>query len=418
MKAVLSPLQFAASVTAKLSGRQIDEKVRTRLREWIRYGLSVGGAEMKELEDLVVKDAYKSSSDVIIENMPDIAKTKRLGRKIEGSVDFFLDNKVQRTARAIYTGPDDMFKFYIAESEYRMLVNNEIQEGRIKDGESVPAGLHRKLMKEAVDRANNFTTTRERAYGGVKTISAIPVMASFPTFFGEKIRTRVETFKTIREDLKSGEKIRVSWAKRKMLLTAASLAGTVAFAKAITSMFYDDEEQEGLRNMLPPYRRNNVIMWYKVGDEHAYIDLSNTFSDLWFWQPFIASLTTKPGEDFATNFMGELMLPFTDKDILWDRIFDIVNPEETRVPGYNPLDPIHKRTWANMRHVMWGDEYDGPLMPYMITHLMRFKRAVMEEPNRYGELYDFDMEVISAFSGMRWYKIEGKRALSFFAKDF
>jgi hypothetical protein len=159
-------------------------------------------------------------------------------------------------------------------------------------------------------------------------------------------------------------------------------------------------------------------MWYKVGDEHAYIDLSNTFSDLWFWQPFIASLNTKPGEDFATNFMGELMLPFTDKDILWDRIFDIVNPEETRVPGYNPLDPIHKRTWANMRHVMWGDEYDGPLMPYMITHLMRFKRAVMEEPNRYGELYDFDMEVISAFSGMRWYKIEGKRALSFFAKDF
>ena len=415
---LLNPLQ---AIVTSMTKEEIEYDVKERLKQWVRYGIEIQGAEIQEIEKDLVDNWDMTPHDFALDALSDHGVYKQFLRGTNKAGDFLLNNKVQRVSRANYARSDVLFKLMGCESELRMLIAREYELGNIEDNveSAVSEKLMEDLMREAVDRINNVTTTRARSYGFSQAASSLPLIASFPTFFAEKIRNAVETIKLIRKDLKSPSKTMRHFAIVKSLGMAAGVGLMYGVAQAVSRVFFDDDELDELQQLVPEFHKNNVLMWFKTGDKVSYIDMSNTFSDLWFWQPLNAFVRADAEDNAYFNFIQELTLPFAEEDLFFTRVLDVMRPGQSMPYGtFNKMDAWHKRQMAKFAHMTYGHDFRGPLVPAHFDHFMRFVDATTGRTDSFGRKRNLFFETWSTFTGARWHMMEGDVALKFKSIDF
>lgn len=415
---LLNPLQ---AIVTSMTKEEIEYDVKERLKQWVRYGIEIQGAEIQEIEKDLVDNWDMTPHDFALDALSDHGVYKQFLRGTNKAGDFLLNNKVQRVSRANYARSDVLFKLMGCESELRMLIAREYELGNIDDNveSAISEKLMEDLMREAVDRINNVTTTRARSYGFSQAASSLPLIASFPTFFAEKIRNAVETAKLIRKDLKSPSKTMRHFAIVKSLGMAAGVGVMYGVAQAVSRYHFDDDELDELQQLVPDFHKNNVLMWFKHGDKVGYIDMSNTISDLWFWQPINAFVRADAEDNAYFNFIQELTLPFAEEDLFFTRVLDVMRPGQSMPYGtFNKMDAWHKRQMAKFAHMTYGHDFRGPLVPAHFDHFMRFVDATTGRTDNFGRKRNLLFESLSTFSGARWHMMEGDVALKFKSIDF
>lgn len=219
------------------------------------------------LRDLSVKYGV-TNTNVDFENIKNLAKSSPLFHKIGDYMDkkaftgarvpFYMAKDVIDFLNAVYSESDNIVKIANFKVELDMFSKietkktfKELVDG-VKDG-SIGQDVMDRVVAKASKRARGNVPNYNEVYKIIKTMRNIPYFGVFSSFFGEQIRTTVNTLKYATEDIaeykRTGNVLYATSAMRKftgVALTAVAHVGFHQLASGIADLLGgDDEDDEG-----------------------------------------------------------------------------------------------------------------------------------------------------------------------------
>lgn len=221
--------------------------------------------------------------------------------------------QLNQIAQGFYTFGDDFWKIIGFENE---------KAGLLAAGMSV-----QEAEREAAKRIRNTYPTYSMVGSGVRWLSRFPLMGTFVSFPAEIIRNSGNMLRITASDLKSDNPaIRRLGMRRAvgMAMVSGMFYGLAALSKAMLGV--DDDEEEALRDLAPPWQKNSTFLFAGRDDNGnlRYFDLS--FLDPYgYWKrPLTAMMRDQPWEDSAMSAVSDMLSPFFGTDIATGAIFEVL----------------------------------------------------------------------------------------------
>jgi hypothetical protein len=205
-------------------------------------------------------------------------------------------------AQAFYTYGDDFWKIMGFEQEIAMLKRHGMS--------------HEEAEVQAAERIRNTYPTYSMTGKWVQALRRFPLLGTFVSFPAEIIRTSYHIARYTAEDFKAGRN--EMWARRGVGLAATASLTQLAAAWSRDFFDIDDDEEEAIRFMAPPWQTNSTYFYIGRDDERntpMYIDLS--FLDPYnYWKrPWTAIMRNAPWEDKWKAAVSDIITPFFGADI-------------------------------------------------------------------------------------------------------
>lgn len=248
-----------------------------------------------------------------------------------------------------------------------------------------------------------------------------PVVAPFATFWGESVRTAVNSFKMGLDDVKSGNPVLRREGAKKLV----GVFGTLAAAKGVEEVTklligMDGEEEEDMRVSLPPWERNATLAMVgrDANGSPQYINVGYVDPYSFVSEPIFLALMGGRGDqgagDAFYDAMAEFVSPLYSEQIFSGAAVDVLrNTTRTGRPVYNPQD-----TWVEFSKAVGGHLLE-PLEPGTITRVRKnilpalrgqdTTRAITRDPMR---------EIAAEFTGVRLATVDYKTSLTFASRSF
>lgn len=264
---------------------------------------------------------------------------------------------VNDTMGAAFQYPDAFAKIVAWKSETARLVENGMQEARAKE--------------HAADIVRNLypTASRIKALGVVKGVDLgqkldrfrkQPVLGTFMGWNSEKIRTTVELYKLIHQELHSGSpELRANALKRIGWAVAgeAALPASVLAYNMLNGI--DKQEDSDRRQHLPPWEKEKNVLWLGGKDKGKYLSMSDIDSNAWTTD---SMLRLAQGEDIGPileDALRENVAPFVEPSMLSQVLTGLVTGVDTQfLPGEGKI--VEART-KDRGSILWDAVKPGLL---------------------------------------------------------
>ena len=261
----------------------------------------------------------------------------------------------------------------------------------------------------AAEIVRNTTPTYDLAWDiNKKVFKKIPFFGPFLTFTLETIRTVKNIGQYALTEIHSPiPEVRKAGYARMAGLSMAMLGPSAASAAAGGMLGMGQEDDDALREHLPPWLKNAMILPIKKENgKVTYLDIS--FFDMYaqmFKEPSIAlmrSIHRKEalGEPVgvvepAVAFLGQLLEPFVNEQIFSSSVIDVLrNTNKDGRPIFNPYDPA--RYAQGMAHIAEA------FVPGTVDSMVRMGKAYTGFAEKSsGRTYDPVIETLAPFVGFR-----------------
>jgi len=361
------------------------EPAQAYVRQLVRLGVVGDGANANEVMRLVRDSKLESLMD----------RAGKVGKAFK---------KASELAKSFYGFGDDFWKVIGFENEKKLWMESGLSEAEAET--------------KAAERIINTYPTYSMQGRLVRNLARFPLVSSFPTFAAEIIRTSVNMTRYMAQDLRSDNPaIRRMGVKRAigMALVSGLFYGVSAITRAWLGI--DDEEEEAVRALAPPWQKNSTFMYVGRDDEGnlQYFDLS--FLDPYgWWKRPITALIANP---FSPKWRGELasglsdmLSPFIDEDIAFGAITELIaNKKETGGQVYDQKDDVYDQAKDVANHLRKA------LQPGIASNVERTTKAAMGLSTPSGKKYDLSDEMMS-WLGWRASTLDPRNALYYRAFDF
>lgn len=311
--------------------------------------------------------------------------------------------KWNRGAKALYQFSDDFWKIVGYE--------NEIAAQK-------RAGLSEEAAElEAAARIRNTYPTYSMAGKAIRALARSPIAGAFPTFSAEIIRNSYHIVRyavnDIQQGLATGNKGQLRNGVQRMagmaLVNGAIIALGVYSAQSIG---LDDDEEEAVRQLLPPWQQNSNIMWTGRDElgRPTFIDMS--WMDVYgIWKrPITAALRDQPLDDAFQQAVTEFLSPFLGADIAIQAVWEVATNKRigSNAPVYDEATKMED-IYNHLRKAA---------QPGTAGNVERFWKAYKDEvkPGGVGEYSE--LEEALALVGWRWSKVDPALGLRSKSYDF
>ena len=313
---------------------------------------------------------------------------------------------VLNSAQRLYKAEDDIFKILAFEIEF----------SRLKDAYG-DGSNDAQLETEAAEIVANTMPNYDKVPEIIKTLRVIPFIGTFPSFTAEVIRTQIGRFSQTQRELKSeNAKIRSNGKKR----LAGSILQGVLLPTVLAEIFkafsgVSDEEERAVRNMLPEWNRNSVLLFVRdENGEVTFIDYGYVDPLVYFRKPLIAlmnrdtNLTTGVGEAFR-----DILSPFMGEEIGFGAIKQALDGKDRN--GRSIVDPGSGALEAGYDRAM---HFLTAAQPGFIPQFRDLYYGMTGYVNDYGKRYDFGNQAATMLTGFKTETVNIPQAFGFKVAEF
>ena len=313
---------------------------------------------------------------------------------------------VLNSAQRLYKAEDDIFKILAFEIEF----------SRLKDAYG-DGSNDAQLETEAAEIVANTMPNYDKVPEIIKTLRVIPFIGTFPSFTAEVIRTQIGRFSQTQRELKSeNAKIRSNGKKR----LAGSIMQGVLLPTVLAEIFkafsgVSDEEERAVRNMLPEWNRNSVLLFVRdENDEVTFIDYGYVDPLVYFRKPLIAlmnrdtNLTTGVGEAFR-----DILSPFMGEEIGFGAIKQALDGKDRN--GRSIVDPGAGALEAGYDRAM---HFLTAAQPGFIPQFRDLYYGMTGYVNDYGKRYEFGNQAATMLTGFKTETVNIPQAFGFKVAEF
>jgi hypothetical protein len=309
---------------------------------------------------------------------------------------------VNRAARGFYTFGDDLWKISGFESEKAALQK---------------AGFAREEAEvEAARRVRDCYPTYSMVGHGIRWLSRFPLAGTFVSFPAEIVRTTSNMIRLVQSDLRSDNPgLRAIGARRLVGMVSVTAAFAALGILSRAALGIDDDEDEAVRELAPPWSRNSVLLYTGRDADGAlqYFDLSFLDPYGYLKRPLLALMRDEPWKEAAAESLKEALVPFLGVDIGAEAIYRaIANRKPSGGAIYNETAPAMEQTMAIANHLRQA------LQPGFVGNAERLVRAAQEQRREgTGQRFDLEDELL-ALGGWRASTLDPRVAVYYRAFDF
>lgn len=372
----------SASGVKKALGLSGGKQAQDYVRHLIELGVVGDGANANEVTRLVRDSNLESLMD----------RAGKAGKTFK---------KASELAQSFYRFGDDFWKVIGFEQEKKLWIESGMSEAEAE--------------RKAAERIIQTYPTYSMQGKLVRNLSRIPIVASFPTFTAEIIRTSINMARYTAQDLRSDNPaIRKMGIKRAVGM--AFVSGLFYGLSALTRSWLgvDDDEEEAVRELAPPWQKNSTFM-YVGRDEDGnlqYFDM--TFLDAYGWwkRPLTAMMRNKPWREELASGLVDLFSPFLSEDIAFGAFTELIaNQKASGGRIYDPKDDYTDQAQDAADHLRKA------LQPGLVGNVERTLKAFQGRSTPSGKKYDPGDEMLS-WLGWRASTLDPRNALYYRAYDF
>lgn len=306
---------------------------------------------------------------------------------------------------------DMMTRIYQAGDDFWKIIGFEIEAHDLQRH----GGMSRQQAEaRAAERVRDTYPTYSMIGKAVKWVRRFPLVGTFVSFPAEIVRTSANITRYMVEDMKTPGMRKVA-AKRLVGMTIAAGMGVAVRALTMAMMGLDDDDDEAVRKLGPPWTRNSDIA-YAGYDENGlpeYYDLSFLDPYAYLKKPIYALIRGDDDwEEKLASAIKDVVDPFIGVDILAGAIGEAVyNQKQTGGRVYNPEAGPLDQSMAIANHMRKA------IQPGAFSNLERIVAAAKGDVSRYGKQYKTKDELM-ALVGFRSNTLNPLQALSFQSYKF
>jgi len=330
--------------------------------------------------------------------MMDLLQDSRIEELMTNKKVFSTFTKLNDFAQKFYQYGDDMWKIMGWENEKAMLMKHK----GMSEADAEVA---------AAERIRNTYPTYSMTGRFTQSLRRFPLAGTFVSFPAEIIRTSYHMLRYLKQDFKDSP----AYAARKV--AGLALVSSLAFAaqgvsKALMGM--DDDEEEAVREMAPPWSKNSNLMFIGRDDKGniQYLDMSFLDPYNYFKRPINAILREQPFQDAATQSASEMLTPFFGVDITSGTVAEVWNnKKDSGGKVFNEQDTVTGQAVDIANHLRKN------LQPGFANNIERMYKAMSGEKSASGKEYTVPDEM-AALVGFRASTVDPKTALYYRSFDF
>lgn len=340
-------------------------------------------------------------------------------KKATKAVEVIYEKSVARYRSSDNAGR--LFRFYIERSKYSKAYFG-------KPYHELTIGEQDFIDRQAAEIAKRVYPTMTRVPPAVQAISRFPFFGDFVSFPAANLMVYKNS---IMQGVKEVSDPRLAHiGLQRFLGTFGSAALTIAAVKTLTSTlgWYDDEDEDRLRELVPDWSKDSEIMAYPALNEKGEVDPSQFYYiDLGPQLPITtfsrivsvgASLATgqegayrSKGREFS-NALGGVLSQFVQTGIAYERFLEAFY--NTKKLGEDR--PIVPNSYTTLEHLQGRGAHlfkPGGFVPGTFGMAKRGYEAVAGIPSAYGTLYNPQHEALAWLIGTRVSKIDVTQSLVF-----
>jgi hypothetical protein len=255
-----------------------------------------------------------------------------------------------------------------------------------------------------------------------------PLVGTFVAFPMEVVRTTFNNAMLIKEWV-DDPVMRAEGLKRAVYL-ATAIGSIKALAAMSKEMFdVDDEDEEGIRNILGPFQRNTSLVYMGRNDEGQilYWDAGALSPHNYIYRMVQAGVTrgllsdVRDLDDAMMDMTVEILDPYLGADIAFQAATELVVNRKMRGglfgiqrgwggEVYNPEAPVEDQLADMASHMFKA------IAPGTLTQAYNVWRGSQDEALPYGRVYNLDEE-LAAFAGFRQGRVDPAVSLRFSALE-
>lgn len=318
----------------------------------------------------------------------DLMEVVKLANKVEGDWEQYFDTSNMKWLKK---APKALAQLYQAEDNYWKIVAFELEKERYQKiyGDEM---TEREIEEKAAKVIRDTMPTYSLVGKGVKWLSNFPIIASFPSFTAEMIRTTHNSIVLTAKEM-ADPQTRATGYKRFGGLVAAMGVSTLASFLSRAVYGISDDEEKAKSTFVAEYQRFAQRVYLTAQN---FIDLSYSDPFSYIKQPFMALWGGKTRGEKLAGFAGEALDPFISREILITAIEEAYEGK-TRAGAqvWNPEEhPVVKGAKAAF-HIWKAVE------PGIITSGRRIKKGIFDERTDWGKEYNEWFEALKVVTGQK-----------------
>jgi len=271
-------------------------------------------------------------------------------------------------------------------------------------------GLDREAAeKEAAKRVRNTYPTYSMVGQFMQRLRKFPLAGTFVSFPSEIIRTSYHIVRYAYRDMKQSKAL---GAQRLAGLAIASGAAYIIQELSKQALGVDDEEEEAIRQQLPPWSRNsNLWFWSREDGLLRYMDLSYHDPYNYWKRPITAMMRDEPPGNRLLSAATDMVKPFFGTDIVAGAVMEVLtNRKSSGGPVYNESEHPVQIAKDSADHILKA------VSPGFVNNINRTAKALQGEYRASGQQYSVADEGL-AWLGVRVSTLDPAASLKFRAFD-
>ena len=312
----------------------------------------------------------------------------------------FVKSKADFLQR-VYQAGDDFWKIIGFEAELKKQLNRGLSQA---DAE-----------REAANRIRNGYPTYSMVPRSMQFIRRAPLVGTFVSFPWEIMRTTKNQFGFIKDDWQAGHKKDAGQRIAGVMLIAGVSAG--ASKLSMMAMGMSDDDDEAVRNLLPPWNRNSQLLYlgYDESGMPSFLDLSY-FDPYTYLKKPVSALINGNNQSLTTKLhdsLTEMADPFVGVDIAAGTVMDVLYNKKRDGYGtvYNEADTVWRKGATILGYLRKN------LQPGVVSNIERTAMALQGDVSYSGREYTLKDEAM-ALVGFRTSTLNIPQSLIYKSYEF
>lgn len=373
-----------------------DQELEARWKKYVNLGLTAGSVKAGELRD-ILSDMQGQEFDSAEQFMEEMFNHHKAAKKGSGAYNVTKGwfKKYSRKATNLYKAEDTFLRVWMYEME-----KSRLQEADPNITDQEVADIVNDLYPN-YDRVNNF----------IKSLRKAPI-APFISFPAEVVRTSINTARRARVEIRSDNKKLKKIGRKRIAGMFTNLTMWTAIGAASQALLgMTDEEEQSIREFLPPWARNSSIMYLgsNEGKVH-YLNLSYTNPYEFLTDPIFSIIRGDSDRQIQDRFMDSLQQmfePIYNPEIFTKAIGDLLYNSSDGREIWNPEEPLSDKLQKQFVH-MWNS-----LEPGSISSAERIMEPILDETSSRNV-----SDELLGFTGFRVSTVDVQRSFGFRIRDF
>ena len=385
---VRADLPATARVLADWAGKESYKRLPQWAQKFFKFTAEQWQADTERMVRLHVYDESVHANE-LRDAIRDVGASSLAG--LEGMTEY-TTNKFLRNAQKTAASASSLYQ---AMDNFWRRIHFEAERAKYK---AAKKGLtDDQLDLIAADNVRRTFHTYSMIPPVIKQLRRVPLIAPFVSFTSETIRTKAASLRLAWEEMQDPDLKRIGQVR--MASNVASLMAVPTLAMAVRYLLgYDWEDDQNLREFVPPWSRNSDILFLPGGtkDNPKWVDMSYTSPSSYLRKPVYALLRNENPDVALREAFQEIKEPFFGEELLWEKMTDISrNSTDDGVRIWGPADSNLERMTKQTTHLL------SSLEPGTISSLRRIEKARTGFVEPSGRTYKTSTEYLAPLTGFR-----------------